>query len=70
MTLHTLERDMDKLIPRAKALLKLTKQQRKWWLERCDTAEAGDPYKETVEVLQALIRRCDIHAGKHAELPG
>ena len=61
---------MDDLITRAKALLKLTKQQRKWWRERCEEAEAGDPFKETVEVLQALIRRCDIHAGKHAELPG
>jgi hypothetical protein len=50
---------VDDIIRRAKALLKLEKQQRKWWLDRCDVAEAGDPFKERIEVLQALIERCD-----------
>ena len=49
---------MDDIIRRAKALLKLEKQQRKWWLDRCDVAEAGDPFKERIEVLQALLKRC------------
>ena len=49
---------MDDLIKRAKTLLKTAKAQRKWWRERCDV-ESGDPFKETVEVLTALIAKCD-----------
>jgi hypothetical protein len=49
---------MDDLIRRAKTLLKTTKAQRKWWKERCDV-ESCDPFKETVEVLTALIAKCD-----------
>jgi hypothetical protein len=49
---------MDDLIKRAKVLLKTAKAQRKWWRERCDV-ESGDPFRETVEVLAALIAKCD-----------
>lgn len=49
---------MDDLIKRAKTLLKTAKAQRKWWIERCDV-ESGDPFKETVDVLTALIAKCD-----------
>jgi hypothetical protein len=61
---------MDDIITRAKALLKLTKQQRKLWRERCDEAEAGDPFKEMVEVLQVLIKRCELSRNKCDQFPG
>jgi hypothetical protein len=49
---------MNDLIRRAKSLLKLTREQHKWWSERCEE-EVGSPYKETVAVLNGLIKRCE-----------
>lgn len=45
----------DDMIKRAKALLKTSRAQRRWWKERCGD-EAGDPFKEPVLVLAALIK--------------
>lgn len=48
----------DDLMKRAKELLRTARAQRRWWAERCGD-EAGDPFKETVSVLAALIKRVE-----------
>lgn len=50
---------MDDLIRRAKALLKLQKRQQKWLKDRCEEYEIDDPFKETIAVLQGLIKLCE-----------